>query len=68
MIKRFWEELPEEVTSKLTISDIDLEIEACEYDLLAPLPKDEKASIKEEMAFWKQLKKRKKVTHYEICE
>lgn len=68
MIKRFWEELPEEVTSKLTISDINLEIEACEYDLLAPLSKEEKASIKEEMEFWKQLKKRKKVTHYEICE
>lgn len=59
MIKRFWEELPEEVTSKLTISDINLEIEACEYDLLAPLSKDEKASIKEEMEFWKKLKKEK---------
>ena len=59
MIKRFWEELPEEVTSKLAISDINLEIEACEYDLLAPLSKDKKASIKEEMEFWKQLKKKK---------
>ena len=59
MIKRFWEELPEEVTSKLTISDIDLEIEACKYDLLAPLSKEEKASIKEEIEFWKQLKKKK---------
>ena len=59
MIKRFWEELPKEVTSKLTIADIELEIEACEYDLMAPLLKDEKASIKEEMEFWKQLKKRK---------
>lgn len=59
MIKRFWEELPKEVTSKLTIADIELEIEACKYDLMAPLSKDEKASIKEEMKFWKQLKKRK---------
>ena len=51
MIKRFWEELPKEVIAKLSIADIDLEIEACEYDLMAPLSKDEKTSIKEEMDF-----------------
>lgn len=62
MIKRFWEELPKKITSKLTIADIELEIEACEYDLMAPLSKDEKTSIKEEMDFWKQLKKKKEGT------
>ena len=62
MIKRFWEKLPKEITSKLTIADIDLEIEACENELIAPLSKEEKASIKEEMDFWKQLKKKKEGT------
>ena len=62
MIKRFWEELPKEVIAKLSIADIDLEIDACEYDLMAPLSKDEKTSIKKEMDFWKQLKKKKEGT------
>lgn len=62
MVNRFWEHLTPSQLSKMSNEQIEHEIQACDFDLnFAQLSKEERNSIKEEMEFWKNVKKEREV-------
>ena len=62
MINRFWEHIAPSRLAEMSNEQIEHEIQACDFDLnFAQLSKEERNSIKEEMEFWKNVKKEREV-------